>query len=438
MFFSHIQVLNENNINQEYIGAFVFDTTSVNTGHKNGIVVQLERYLGRNVLQLECRHHVLELVVGASCSFVYGPTSGPKEDFFKKLIDKWSDLDLNNYTTVEAPRHQRELSCQIEESISFLLEWVNKSTKQCLRHDYLEMVSLVILFLGGPKLEKVGVNTIKAPGAYNHARWMSKVLYTLKIALFRHQLGEVYAPEDLENIYNLSIFISIFYVKAWLTCTDASNAPLNDLELMKKFLKAEERIKTNTSSYPSTFSDLIRLAREKLQNHMGYLSERLVPFAIFSDHVTTSMKKKMKDAMLRNQNEVENVPQKMPHSEKFSSKFLYDFIGNDSWKMFQLLGIDHTFLNIPVKKWKDSSTYLNGKEILSNLPVVNDAAERALGIATEKNTKTAPKSDCQRQALYKVVKGIRERLGKLATSTEVVTKKSLNSIDYSWKEKNDI
>ena len=82
MFFSHIQVLNENNINQEYIGAFVFDTTSVNTGHKNGIVVQLERYLGRNVLQLECRHQVLELVVGASCSFVYGPTSGPKEDFF--------------------------------------------------------------------------------------------------------------------------------------------------------------------------------------------------------------------------------------------------------------------------------------------------------------------------------------------------------------------
>ena len=260
-----MQILNENNINQEHIGALVFDTTSLNTGHKNGIVVQLERYLGRNLLQLECRHHVLELVVGASCSLVYGPTSGPK-DFFKKLMDKWSELDLNNYTIVEAPRHQRELSSQIEEIISFLQEWVDKSTKQSLRHDYLEMVSLVILFLGGPKLEKIGVNTIKAPGAYNHARWMSKVLYTLKIALFRNQLREIYAPEDLENIYNLSIFISIFYVKAWLTCTDASNAPSNDLELMKKFLKAEEGIKTNPSSYPSIFSDLIRLTREKLQD----------------------------------------------------------------------------------------------------------------------------------------------------------------------------
>ena len=75
-----IQVLNESNFNKENIGALVFDTTSLNTGHKNGIVVQLEKYLGRNLLQLECRHHVLELVVGASCSLVYGPTSW-KENF---------------------------------------------------------------------------------------------------------------------------------------------------------------------------------------------------------------------------------------------------------------------------------------------------------------------------------------------------------------------
>ena len=187
-----MQVLNENNINQEHVEALVFDTTSLNTGYKNGIVVQLERYLGRNLLQLECRHHILELVIGASCSLVYGSTSSPEEDFFKKLVDKWSEVDLNDFTIVEVPRHQRELSSQIEEIIYFLQEWVNKSTKQSLRHDYLEMVSLVILFLGGPKMEKLGVDTIKAPGAYHHARWMSKVLYTLKIALFRHQLVEVY------------------------------------------------------------------------------------------------------------------------------------------------------------------------------------------------------------------------------------------------------
>ena len=103
---------------------------------------------------------------------------------------------------------------------------------------------------------------------------------------------------------------------------------------MRKFLKDEEGIKSNPSSFPSIFSDLIRRAREKLQNHMGYLSERLVPFAIFSDHVSASMKKKIKDAMMRNQNEVENVPQNMPHSEKFSSNFFYDFIVTIAGKCF--------------------------------------------------------------------------------------------------------
>ena len=123
----------------------------------------------------------------------------------------------------------------------------------------------------------------------------------------------------------------------------------------------------------------------------------------------------------------------MPLSKNFSNIHLYDLVGKDSWKMFSLLGIDSEFLNIAVNKWTETSSYLKGKEILSNLPVVNDAAERALGLATEKNTNTAPKSDSQRQALYKVVKGLREKLSKLATSTEVVTKKSLTSVDYNWK-----
>ena len=168
----------------------MFDTTSLNTGYKNGIVVRLERYLGRSLLQLECRHHIFELVVGAPCSLVYGPTSGPKEDFFKKLVDKWKEHDLKDYAHVEIPRHQRELSSQINETIIFLQKWINESTKQNLRHDYLEMVSLVFLFLGESNRSLEFIK-IKAPGACHHARWMSKILYTLKIALFKHQLGDV-------------------------------------------------------------------------------------------------------------------------------------------------------------------------------------------------------------------------------------------------------
>ncbi len=69
---------------------------------------------------------------------------------------------------------------------------------------------------------------------------------------------------------------------------------------------------------------------------------------------------------------------------------------------------------------------------MANLPVVNDAAERALGLTTDLNTNKAPKSEEQLQALYRVVKGVQEKLHGLAISTKVVTKKSLVSILYSW------
>ena len=64
----------------------------------------------------------------------------------------------------------------------------------------------------------------------------------------------------------------------------------------------------------------------------------------------------------------------------------------------------------------------------SKLPVVNDAAERTLGLATEVNTMMAPKSEEQQQAVYKVVKGVRQKLREAATSAEVVTKKALCSV----------
>ena len=119
--------------------------------------------------------------------------------------------------------------------------------------------------------------------------------------------------------------------------------------------------------------------------------------------------------MLKNQEKVEIKIQEMPHSHNLNSKFLNDFIGHDSWTMFKLLGIDSSFVKCPVKEWEKSNSYLHGKEILSNLPVVNDTAELVLGIATDKNTKTAPKTDDQRQDVFKIVKGMQEKFGNVAT-----------------------
>ena len=75
----------------------------------------------------------------------------------------------------------------------------------------------------------------------------------------------------------------------------------------------------------------------------------------------------------------------MPFSRK---KALKDFVGRDSWTLFQFLDLDSGFLEHPATKWKTLESYQKGKLVVSNLPVVNDAAERALGLAADTNTKT--------------------------------------------------
>jgi len=48
------------------VHAMCFDTTSSNTGQLSGACVMLEQLLGRPLLHLGCRHHVLELVLAAA------------------------------------------------------------------------------------------------------------------------------------------------------------------------------------------------------------------------------------------------------------------------------------------------------------------------------------------------------------------------------------
>ena len=58
--------------------AMCFDTTSSNTGRLSGVCVILYQLLGRPLLHLGCRHHVLELRVLAAAFAVHmGPSKAP-------------------------------------------------------------------------------------------------------------------------------------------------------------------------------------------------------------------------------------------------------------------------------------------------------------------------------------------------------------------------
>ena len=74
-----------------------FDTTASNTGVKAGACVLLERMLGRDLISLACRHHIMELIVAKVFDTLMGPSSGPNIKLFQRFREYWCSIDQSNY-----------------------------------------------------------------------------------------------------------------------------------------------------------------------------------------------------------------------------------------------------------------------------------------------------------------------------------------------------
>ena len=101
-----------------------------------------------------------------------------------------------------------------------------------LRGEYKEFLELVIIFLGDVPAR--GVQFMK-PGAIHHAPWMTKVIYCLKIWMFKAQF-KLNLKEE-KGLQHMCIFIVRIYLKAWISAPEASGAPYNDLLLLKSLLE---------------------------------------------------------------------------------------------------------------------------------------------------------------------------------------------------------
>ena len=131
-----------------------------------------------------------------------------------------------------------------------------------------ELIELVIVFLGGP----VENFKIRLPGPDHHARWMSKILYTLKLCLLSSQYILDAATQD--KIWECGKFQALIYVRYWFEAPLAAAAPLNDLEFYGKLL--QWRFINGLQGF-----ELQSLARK----HLWYLTDRLIPLALFDSSV---------------------------------------------------------------------------------------------------------------------------------------------------------
>ena len=73
---------------------------------------------------------------------------------------------------------------------------------------------------------------LQAPGADHHARWMSKVIYIIKMSLLSHQLPSVHHSTK-KNIHKMALFAVFIYMKSWFSAPFLASAASNDLDLYR-------------------------------------------------------------------------------------------------------------------------------------------------------------------------------------------------------------
>lgn len=68
-------------------------------GPSNGTCGRLEREMGRTLLHLACRHHVLEIVLRCVAETCWPCTTGPNVPIFKRFQQEWDTIDKTMYQT---------------------------------------------------------------------------------------------------------------------------------------------------------------------------------------------------------------------------------------------------------------------------------------------------------------------------------------------------
>ncbi|XP_025411715.1 uncharacterized protein LOC112684409 [Sipha flava] len=78
----------------------------------------------------------------------------------------------------------------------------------------------------------------------------------------------------------------------------------------------------------------------------------------------------------------------------------FALLNNKSWKLFQRFKISFNFLREDPSTWKALDEYIQAKEILSALKVVNDTAERGIKLMEEYNEKFTKNEDQKQFILH--------------------------------------
>lgn len=186
-----------------------------------------------------------------------------------------------------------------------------------------------------------------------------------------------FTDKELEGLIHFNVFIIKIYIQHWFTCTIATHAAVNDILLIDQ-LKKYQHVNTKVAD----------IALKTIARHLWYLSDIALGFSFFDPRHSVSDLINMSAALEipgDNRNLYRNVLMNIEKEVDITK-----LISENTLMFFEILGVDWHFLKTHPSSWSENTNYQKTYRILKNLTVVNDPAERAIGlIKSINNTLTA-------------------------------------------------
>lgn len=358
------------------------------------------------VLWLACRHHVLEIIAAKAFTISLNEKSiGPEIELFSNFKKQWGTLNIENIKSGISDREVAKIFPKNERKT--LIDFLKiQLTINHERSDYKDLAVLGLLFLG----EEINNGKVPVPGAVHRARWMARIIGSIRIFIFRVQLN--LNKDVLDGLRQFVCFIMKIYIRQWFNCQNPMTAPKNDLDLLK-----------DINNYKKINKQLALEVLKAFSRHLWYLNEHNVGLSFFDDRLDLKTKKKMVENLKKISIDF-NVRPKI--IEKKISRFtIPDFITINTMEFFKILEINTQFLSLDPKLWPENHNYLDGLRKVGNMKVVNDIAERCVSMMSDFNNSITNNEE-QKQYLLQVVENHRKNVPMASKSTIIESIKTIN------------
>ncbi|KAG0714702.1 hypothetical protein GWK47_001511 [Chionoecetes opilio] len=324
---------------KEKVVCMSFDTTASNTGIHTGCCRLLEEALGKPLLNLACRHHVIELILAAAFKEVMGPSSGPTIQLFKRFREQCHYIPHEDPEAIDNVVDPRiDLVPSWKEASIGAMERGIQSKK--VREDYRELCNLSLFYLTGNLRQP-----IKKPGAFHHARWMAKAIYVLKIRMFRSHVQMT--TREGKGLEEIALFVVLLYSRAWMEAGLATEAAYNDLNLVKDC----------TTSRRST-----ERSGRRPSPHSPAISGTSAPISwgcLFSRRGSAWRRRRRLLKRRGREKDLDRIRFNKA-ADQLTNSSLPSLTSSASVRALTLLNIDISFLSLPVDEWEANPAYQKG------------------------------------------------------------------------------